>query len=106
MRSYGHLFLPTLVTADLRCVIDSEMGIVSWGWKVSDFMTQEPVWICSHPAEALVPSGRWLARSLLEGTDIVKALVGDEPFPPKCHQLASDEDAGAVSRPSNPPRGS
>jgi len=104
MRSYGHLFLPTLVTADLRCVIDSAEGTVGWGWKVSDLMTGEPVWLCSHPVNDLLPSGKWLARSLLEGSDIVKALIGDDPFPPTCHQLASDEDDGVVSRPSSRPR--
>lgn len=92
MRSYGHLFLPDVVTADLRCVVDVRAGTVGWGWKVSDLLTGEPVWLCSHPVNDLLPSGRWLARSLLEGSDIVRALVDNEPFPPSCHDRATDGD--------------
>ena len=84
MRSSGHLFLPHQTHVDLRIVCDVDAGTATWGWKVSDLLTGESVWVCSHPASELLPSGRWLASSLLEGSDIIHHLVNEEPFPPKC----------------------
>ena len=99
MLSSGHLFLPTLVTVDLRSVVDLETRSVTWGWKVTDLLSDDLIWVCSHPHTDLLPSGRWLARSLLEGSDIVRALAGGDPFPPGCHLSVNDEDAGAESPP-------
>lgn len=95
MRSHGQLFLPQEVTLDLRAVADLSEGTVAWGWRVSDLLTSEVLWLCSHPVSDLLPSGRWLARSLLEGSDIVRSLLAGDPFPPACHPPFSDEAGGA-----------
>lgn len=95
MQSRGHLFLPKLVHVDLRIVADVEASTASWGWKVSDLLTDELVWVCAHPHVDLLPSGRWLARSLLEGSDIIHHLANDEAFPPKCRGHVTDGAAGA-----------
>lgn len=97
MQSSGHLFLPDLLHVDLRCCVDTTARSVTWGWKVSDLLTRDTVWICSHPHAELLPSGRWLARSLLEGSDIIRALVAGEPFPPRHHRPPTDGDAAVAS---------
>lgn len=84
MRSSGHLFLPDIVSVDLRIVCDLAQRSATWGWQVRDLMTQDMVWTCAHPHVDLLPSGRWLARSLLEGSDIIGGLARGDVFPPTC----------------------
>lgn len=86
MRSTGHLFVPRELHVDLRIAVDLDEASAGWGWKVQDALTQELVWVCAHPSNELFPSGRWLARSLLEGSNILHALHKGEVFPPKCHR--------------------